>query len=312
MHAAVVTSFDRPPQYAEWPDPVAGPGEVVVDVVAAALHHRVRSQADGSHYTSTGDLPMVPGVDAVVRDGDGRLRYALLGDTVLGTMAQRTVIEQRRSVVLPDDADPATVAAVMNPAMSSWVSLRRRIDFEPGMSVLVVGATGNSGRVAIQVANRFGASSVIAAGRDQSKLDALRPIGADATCLVDDLSPAADVDVVIDYLWGDIAGRGMAELIRHRKDRSAPLTWIQIGSMAGSSADIPSAALRAGRLTVVGSGIGSVPGRDYLAELPEIAAVAGDFDIEPRVVPLHEVEAGWQEPVAANERIVFTPQQGPA
>lgn len=304
MHAAVVTSFNRPPQYAEWPDPVAGPGELVVDVVAAALHHRVRSQADGSHYTSSGELPMVPGIDAVVRTADGRLRYALLDDTVLGTMAQRTVIDERRIVPLPDDVDPAVVAAAMNPVMSSWVALRRRITFEPGMTVLVTGATGNSGRAAIQVARRFGASRVIAAGRDQAKLAAL---GADGICLLDDLSPAADVDVVIDYLWGDIAGRGMSDLVRHRKDRSVPLTWIQIGSMAGSSADIPSAALRAGRLTVVGSGVGSVPGRDYLAELPEIAAVAGDFDIEPRVVPLSEVASAWEQPVAANERIVFTP-----
>lgn len=307
MYAAVVTSFDHPPRYAEWPEPVAGPGELVVEVVAAALHHRVRSQANGSHYTSTGELPMVPGVDAVVRDPDGALHYALLDDTALGTMAQRTVIDPRRSVHLPAGVDPATVAAVMNPAMSSWVALRRRIDFAPGMSVLVIGATGNSGRVAIQVAKRFGASRVVAAGRDQAKLDALRAIGADETCLLEDLAVAADVDVVIDYLWGDIAGRGMVDLISHRKDRSAPLTWIEIGSMAGSDASIPSAALRAGRLTIVGSGIGSVPGRDYLAELPEIARVANEFDIRPRLLSLRDVESAWSEPVAADERIVFTP-----
>ena len=307
MHAAVVTSFEHPPQYAEWPDPVASPGELVVDVVAAALHHRVRSQADGSHYTSTGELPMVPGVDAVVRDPEGDLRYALLHDTTLGTMAQRTVIDPRRSVVLPDGVDPATVAAVMNPAMSSWVALRRRIDFQPGMSVLVIGATGNSGRVAIQVVKRFGASRVIAAGRDAAKLAALTAIGADEVCLLDDLSVAADVDVVIDYLWGDIAGRGMVDLVSHRRDRSAPLTWIQIGSMAGSDAQIPSAALRAGRLTIVGSGIGSVPGRDYLAELLEIASAAEDFDVHPRVVPLRDVETAWSETTAPDERIVFAP-----
>lgn len=307
MYAAVVTSFDQPPHYQEMPEPVAGPGELVVDVLAAALHHRVRSQADGSHYTSTGELPMVPGVDAVVRDPDGALRYALLDDTTLGTMAQRTVIDPRRSVLLPAGVDPATVAAVMNPAMSSWVALRRRIDFQPGMSVLVVGATGNSGRVAIQVAKRFGASRVVAAGRDAAKLAALTAIGADEVCLLDDLSAAADVDVVIDYLWGDIAGRGMVDLISHRTDRSAPLTWIAIGSMAGSDAAIPSAALRAGRLTIVGSGIGSVPGHDYLAELPEIASAAAEFDVHPRTVPLRDVEAAWSEPTAPDERIVFAP-----
>lgn len=308
MYAAVVTEFDQPPHYAESAEPVAhGPEEIVVEVVAAALHHRVRSQADGSHYSSTGRLPLIPGIDAVVRDGDGTLRYALLDDTAFGTMAQRTVIETRRSVVLPDDVDPAIVAAAMNPAMSSWVALRRRITFQPGSSVLIIGAAGNAGRVAIQVAKRFGASQVFAAARAQDVLEELTTIGADATCLLDDLSAAADVDVVIDYLWGDVASRGMVDVITHRANRSAPLTWVQIGSIAGANADIPSAALRAGRLTIVGSGIGSVPGRDYLAELPEIAAVAGSFDIHPRTVPLREVESAWQLDVPANERIVFLP-----
>jgi len=102
MHAAVVTSFDAPPRYQDHPEPVArGRDEMVVEVLAAALHPRVRSQADGSHYTSTEELPLVPGIDAVVRDPKGRIRYTVLDDTVLGTMAERTVIEADRSVVSP-------------------------------------------------------------------------------------------------------------------------------------------------------------------------------------------------------------------
>jgi hypothetical protein len=93
--AAVVTAYDAPPRYLDFPDPVArGKDEVVADVLAAGLHPRVRSQANGSHYTSTGTLPLVPGVDAVVRDPEGRIRYAVLDDTTLGTMAERTVIER--------------------------------------------------------------------------------------------------------------------------------------------------------------------------------------------------------------------------
>jgi NADPH:quinone reductase-like Zn-dependent oxidoreductase len=171
MHAAVVTDFAAPPRYLTVAEPgPAGPGEEVVEVVAAALHPRVRSQADGSHYTSTGRLPLIPGIDAVVRDDAGRLRYTVLDDTESGTMAERTVIETRRSVLLPDDVDPIAVAAVMNPAMSSWVALRRRIDFVPGQRVLVLGATGSAGRTAIEVARRFGAGAVIAAGRNPDRL----------------------------------------------------------------------------------------------------------------------------------------------
>ena len=133
----------------------------------------MRSQAGGFHYTSTDELPLIPGIDAVIRDPKGNIRYTILDDTVLGTMAERTVIDLERSVVLPDSIDPVVVAAAMNPAMSSWVALRRRISFGPGQRVAILGATGNAGRMAIQVAKRFGASHVIAAGHDDAKLAAL-------------------------------------------------------------------------------------------------------------------------------------------
>src|SRR5580698_8115837 len=104
MKAAVVTDFSQPPRYEDFPDPVArNADEVVVEVLAAGLHPRVRSQAGGFHYTSTGELPLIPGVDAVVRDPTGKIRYTILDDTTLGTMADKTVMELDRSVVLRDD-----------------------------------------------------------------------------------------------------------------------------------------------------------------------------------------------------------------
>ena len=245
----------------EFADPVArGEDEVVVQVLAAGLHQRVRSQADGSHYTSNGELPLVPGIDAVVRDPGGQIRYTILDDTALGTMAERTVIEVGRSVVLPDTIDPVAVAAAMNPAMSSWVALRRRIDFGAGQRVAILGATGNAGRMAIQVAKRFGASQVIAVGRDTIKLAELPALGADQTCTFEQLAQAADVDVVIDYVWGEAAGPAMVEVLTNRADRARPLTWLEVGAIAGPVTSIPAAALRSARLQIVGSGIGSVPG----------------------------------------------------
>jgi NADPH:quinone reductase-like Zn-dependent oxidoreductase len=201
MRAAVVTSFASPPRYLDHADPVARDrDEVVVDVLAAGLHPRVRSQADGSHYTSTGDLPLIPGVDAVVRDPQGQIRYAVLEDTTFGSLAERTTIDLRRSVVLAADVDPVQVAAAMNPLMSSWVALRRRIDFRAGQRVLILGATGNAGRMAIQVAKRFGAAQVIAAGRDTARLAGLAALGADQTTTFDKLAGAADADIVLDYV----------------------------------------------------------------------------------------------------------------
>ena len=153
MKAAVVSSFGTAPRYEEFPAPIpAGDDDMVIDVLAAGLHPRVRSQADGSHYTSTDELPLVPGIDGVGRGADGLLRYFILPDARVGAMAEQTVIDIRRSIVLPEDSDPIAVAAAMNPAMSSWVALRQRVPFQAGQNVLVLGATGNAGQLAVQIA----------------------------------------------------------------------------------------------------------------------------------------------------------------
>jgi NADPH:quinone reductase-like Zn-dependent oxidoreductase len=254
-----------------------------------------------------GAFPLVPGVDGVVRDGSGRLRYAVLDDTRLGTFAERTVIDVRRSVVLPDGADPVRVAAAMNPGMSSWVALRRRVRFTPGQRVLIIGATGNAGRMAVQVAKLFGAGQVIAAGRNEARLAALPALGADETCTFDRIDRAADVDVVLDYVWGEPAAKAMMSVLTARADRAAPLTWIQIGSMAGADAPVPSVALRSARMQIVGSGIGSVPARDFIAELPQLAAAVtdGTIDVRARAVPLADVTDAWT--ADTGDRVVLVP-----
>jgi len=319
MKAAVVSTFSAPPSYEDFPDPApAGDDEIIVDVLAAGLHPRVRSQADGSHYTSTNELPIVPGIDGVGRGGDGRLRYFVLPDTTLGSMAEQTVIDTRRSIVLPESADPVTVAAAMNPAMASWVALRRRTDFQPGQSVLVLGA-GNAGQMAVQIAKLLGASQIVAAGRGDRRLARLPAVGATDVVPLDGEpaavarrlgKAAADVDVVIDYLWGEPAASAMAAVIADRTNRGKPLTWIEIGSVAGSTAAIPSAALRAARLMIVGSGQGSVGACEYLAELPALAETitAGKLEVSAVAVPLADVGQAWAA-IDAVDRIVLTPRQ---
>src|SRR5580698_9285618 len=122
MKAAVVSAFGSPPRYQEFTVPVpAGDDEILVNVLAAGVHPRVRSQANGSHYTSTGQLPLIPGIDGVGRLPDGSLVYFILPDTIYGSMAEQTIIDTRRSIPLPTGADPILLAATMNPAMSSWV-----------------------------------------------------------------------------------------------------------------------------------------------------------------------------------------------
>ncbi len=205
----------------------------------------------------------------------------------------------------------------MNPAMSSWVALRRRIAMPRGARVLVLGATGNAGRLAIQVAKHLGAATVIAAGRGSDRLDALAELGADQTVSLDGDpdevatrvgDAAGEVDVVLDYLWGQPAVDTMVAMARHRVDRGRSLSWVEIGSVAGPTAAIPSAALRAVRLQIVGSGQGSVPTTDIVAELDSLAAeiTRGTFDVAAVAVPLSDVEQAWDDR-RSDQRIVVVP-----
>ena len=151
MNAAVVTSFAEPPHYQLF--------EAATRMHCRGrsarrrprgfgLHPRVRKpRCAGQHYwSSTGTLPMIPGIDGVGRLPDGKLVYFAAADDVLGTMAVKAVVDPRRSAELPAGVDVAKVAAAMNPAMSSWVALRRRVPLQPGQTVLVLGATGNACR----------------------------------------------------------------------------------------------------------------------------------------------------------------------
>jgi NADPH:quinone reductase-like Zn-dependent oxidoreductase len=284
MNAAVVTSFAEPPHYQpfEVPQPNTA-DEFIVDVLAVGLHPRVRSGAAGAHYTSSGTLPMIPGIDAVGQRPDGTRIYFVAADDVTGTMADKALASARRSIVLPEDADSAKVAAAMNPAMSSWVALRRRVPIQPGQSVLVLGATGNAGAMAVQVARRLGARALATA--------------------------AAESDIVLDYLWGKPAQHAITALLTARSDRSRGMNWIQIGSVADPAMELPSAALRSANFRLQGSGQGSVSPRAHLAELPSLVAeiTAGTIAVTATTRPLADVEQIWRQAEASGERTVLVP-----
>jgi NADPH:quinone reductase-like Zn-dependent oxidoreductase len=319
MNAAVVTSFGEPPHYQQFevPQPTTA-REVLVDVLAVGLHPRTRSGAAGAHYTSTGKLPMIPGIDGVGKRPDGKKIYFVADDLALGTMADKAVVDVRRSIELPDDVDVAKVAAALNPAMSAWVALRRRVPIEPGQSVLVLGATGNAGTMAVQVAKRLGAGRVVGAGRDLARLGALRSLGADEVVhLTDDAEEtaralgeaAAEVDIVIDYLWGKPAQQTIVALLTRRSDRSRAMNWIQIGSVAGPTIELPSVALRSANFRLQGNGQGAVSTEVYLAELPSLVDEidAGTIRVKANSRPLADVEKIWAQPDAPAERTVLVP-----
>ncbi len=319
MHAAVVTSFDEPPHYLEFEEPLpASDDEILVDVLAVGLHPRVRSGARGAHYSNTGTLPMIPGIDGVGRRADGRLIYFVSDDDVIGTMADKAVVDTRRAIEVPDDVDVLKVAAAMNPAMSAWVALRRRVPIEAGQSVLVLGATGNAGTMAVQIAKRLGAGRVVGAGRDLTRLEALLSVAADAIVqLTDDAdatasalaAAAADVDIVIDYLWGAPAQHAMMALLTERTDRSHALNWIQIGAVAGPTMDLPSVALRSANVRIQGNGQGAASTKIYLAELPALVDEidSGTIAVTANGGPLVDVQRIWTAGDRPGERTVLIP-----
>ena len=211
------------------------------------------------------------------------------------------------------------VAAAMNPGMSSWVALRRRVTLRPGAVVLVMGATGSAGQLAVRIAKHLGAAHVVAAGRDPERLDLLAGLGADETVsLLGDPGQVADrlgksageADVVIDYLWGPAAEHAMPALLTARTERAKALAWIQIGSMAGAEIALPSYLLRAANLQIMGSGQGSVTTAGILAELPSLVTeiASGALAVDTLAVPLSQVEQAWNAPVAPGRRVVLTPR----
>jgi len=319
MRAAVVRSFAHPPRYETYdtPEPT-GPHETLVDVLAVGLHPRVRTGASGRHYTSTGTLPMIPGIDGVGQLRDGRRIYFIAPDETWGSMADQAVVDLRRTVALPQNVDVTKVAAAMNPAMSAWVALRYRVPLQPGQSVLVLGATGNAGGMAVQVAKHLGAARVIGAGRNPERLVELPAIGADEVVALDAdpavtadrlANAAAEVDIVIDYLWGEPTSLAIMALLAARADRSRALNWIQIGAMAGPTIELPSVALRSANLRLQGNGQGAVSAQAYLAELPSLVEEigAGTIEINARPVRLADVEATWNAPEVPGLRTVLIP-----
>jgi NADPH:quinone reductase-like Zn-dependent oxidoreductase len=305
MRAAVVGNPDAAPEYADFPEPQQRPGQEPLHLVGAGLHHVVRGLASGRHYGSNGAYPLVPGVDAVARTEDGRLVYTGLPRPPWGTMAERLVTPFE--VELPAGADPLAVAAGMNPGLSGWMPLIARREEAGALgTVLVLGATGMSGSLAVRAALALGAHQVIAAGRDREALERLRGLGAvtvplaptgpaawtaDLGAAVAEASPA----LVLDFVWGAVAEAAFAALGAAGADENADIDYVQIGSLAGSEAALPAALLRSRRIRVTGSGTGSVSKQQMIAEIPDVLArfADGTFDAPYTAYPLSRIGEAW-------------------
>lgn len=316
MKAAVVNILGESPQYQDFSEPLAGDGEVIVTMEAAGLHPVVKGMASGSHYSGRATVPFAVGLDGVGRLENGSLVYCLSARSPYGTMAEKTVAAESVCMPIPDGLDPAQAAAIANPGMSAWLSLSLRAGLQAGETVLINGATGVAGQLAVQSARYLGAKKIIATGRNA---DVLGVLGADVTIPLTDSDESitealaaqvqdGGIDVVIDYLWGKPTELILGAFAKgFRREGSKRIRLVEVGATASREIRLPAAVLRSIDLHLSGSGFGSVPMRQILASIPNLFTLAsqGHLKVQVEKVPLSEVTSAWVRE-EKGKRIVFS------
>ena len=290
MDAAVLHTLGKPPRCEQFPEPIAGDGEAIVHVHAASLKPVDKQLASGSHYASPRQLPVVCGSDGVGHLSDGQRVFFGGTRAPYGAMAQRTVVRRAFCFPVPEAVDDETAAALPNPGVSAWLSLAFRAKLAPGENVLILGATGVTGKLAVKIAKLLGAGRVVAAGRNQQVLSTLPELGADATIHLD--APAEDLgeafvreagdsgfQVVIDYVWGRPAEVFLAAITRKEfAVVTSETRFVQVGESAGPTISLAAAVLRSTALTILGTA--GIPPRDILVDaLQKVMAHAASGEL---------------------------------
>jgi NADPH:quinone reductase-like Zn-dependent oxidoreductase len=323
MKAAVVTAAGRTPVYGDFETPLPKTGEELISVRASALSQFSKSRASGSHYSSGGDLPSIAGSDGVGMTQDGRRVYFVLPEAPFGALAEICPVRSNQCVELPDSLDDITAAAIANPGMSAWAALVERANLVAGETVLVNGATGTAGRLAVQLAKYLGAGKIIATGRNEEELKEVKKLGADivipftlgmlhpsgAKDYENDLKQvfASGINVVIDYLWGETAKTVIVAIAKAVED-ATPVRFVHVGGASREeNIELPGAALRSSAIMLMGSGVKSVRQSVLLQAIRSVfqAVQPAGLKIATMVVPLSEVKKVWDK-AAGKPRVVFS------
>lgn len=307
------------PRYEDFPDPVAGEGEVIVDVRAVALENVDKMIAAGTHFAAgqfLSQLPAVVGFDGVGTLADGTMVGFSEPRAPYGAMAERTVVPKDGVVPAPEDIDPA--AAVVLASAVTGFAIRSAAGFRPGESVLIQGATGVAGRLAVQVARLLGAGRIVATGRDDDALGEVAGLGADAvinTAVTDDeLSQAFareardGYDIVLDFLWGRPTEVLLRALVPRELTAAKPTRVVQVGQSAGPVVTLSAESLRTSGLEIYGVGKG-LSGATMMDAYDQVVSWARDghltFGVER--VPLSQIENAWQRTDLKGRRLVVVP-----
>ncbi|MDW5598720.1 zinc-binding alcohol dehydrogenase family protein [Conexibacter stalactiti] len=314
MRAAVVEQYGTPVAR-EFDEPTAGEGQVVIAVAAAGVNPVDVARAAGTFYSGRDPLPFVAGGEGVGTLPDGRRVYFDRPVTPFGAIAERALVRSDATIELPDGLDDGLAVALGISGLAAWLPLAWRADLRPGETVLVLGATGVLGLIAVQAAKLLGAGRVVAAGRDAAALERAVAHGADATVRLDGTSGSAltdafrdaaggAFDVVIDPLWGAPAAAALGALGRGGR-------LIQIGQSAGTTAELSSAAIRGTLAEIRGHTNFLAPAGVKEAAYRTLAehAVAGRLTVEVERVALRDVADAWARQQAGlhGRKLVLVP-----
>ena len=289
MRAAVLHEHGATPLVGDFDDPQEQSGCALVTVSAAGLHHLDLHKASGTFYLGPPPLPSVVGTDGVGRLEDGTRVYFDACVSPYGSMAERTVVPRDALLPVADGVADEVAAALGNTGLGGWLAVEWRSGLQPGETVLVLGATGAVGSVAVQAAKLLGASRVVAADRPGERLQALLGRGADAVVEVDggddlaeriEAAAQGEVDVTIDMLWGAPALAAMNVAARGGRH-------VEVGNMAGGEITLPAPLIRSKSLDVRGFSVAHPPldlKRDAYLRLTGHAA-DGDITIDVDALP---------------------------
>jgi NADPH:quinone reductase-like Zn-dependent oxidoreductase len=308
MRAAVLESHDAPPRAGKFEEPRAGDGEAVIEVAVAGLN-------PVDIYTASGDFPgRVPPLPSVVgHEGIGTLAgrrvYFDRPIAPFGSMAERALVDAEALIDVPDEVEDGLAVSFGIAGLAAWLGLTWRGRLQEGETVLVLGASGVVGQVAIQGAALLGAGRVVAATRSEDGLRRAAELGADETVQVREGEELAErfreasgggADLVIDPIWGEPA---MAALRSVADDGRL----VQIGNAAGPTAELAARPFRNQLASVIGHTNFKAPQQLKAEAFAQMCrhAVAGELDVETEGFDLDRIGEAWERQQQAPHHKLF-------